>query len=268
MKAHDASRPLHMVQLRLDAAALMRQVRDLNLGRRHEDLGYAVHAALAALFGQGTVQPFSIRGEARRQGAGPKPVILGYSSKDREALTQHAETFAEPGFYQTCEWPALACKPMPRRWSAGRVLGFEIRICPVVRLASDLSTEEPAGGPRTYKKGSEMDVWLNRRLRDPQNGDASISRQQAYRDWLQQRLGQAARLESVQLRRFRRVKLIRRRQDPERTSRTLERPEAVLTGSLEILDPEHFSRLLAGGIGRHKAFGFGMLLLRAGGGHA
>ncbi|HSR53672.1 MAG TPA: type I-E CRISPR-associated protein Cas6/Cse3/CasE [Acidobacteriota bacterium] len=264
MKTNDAARPLHMVQLQLDAAALMRQVRDLNLGQRHEDLGYPVHAALAALFGQGTVQPFSIRGEARHQGVGSKPVVLGYSAQDRKALTEHAETYADPGFYQACEWPSLACKPMPRRWNAGRVLGFEVRICPVVRLASDLSTGQPAGGPRTYKKGSEMDVWLNRRLRDPQNGDVSISRQQAYRDWLQQRLGQVARLQSALLRRFRRVNLVRRKQDSERTARTLERPEAVLTGSLEILDPQGFSRLLAGGVGRHKAFGFGMLLLRAG----
>ena len=36
----------------------------------------------------------------------------------------------------------------------------------------------------------------------------------------------------------------------------------TVEGTLTVGDPDAFSRLLARGIGRHRAFGFGMLLLR------
>jgi CRISPR system Cascade subunit CasE len=42
----------------------------------------------------------------------------------------------------------------------------------------------------------------------------------------------------------------------------IERPNAVLEGTLTVGDPDAFARLLARGIGRHRAFGFGMLLLK------
>ena len=42
----------------------------------------------------------------------------------------------------------------------------------------------------------------------------------------------------------------------------LVRPSAVLEGTLSITDPVEFRQTLARGIGRHRAFGFGMLLLR------
>ena len=40
------------------------------------------------------------------------------------------------------------------------------------------------------------------------------------------------------------------------------RREAVFEGTLEVRDAALFQGLLARGVGRHRAFGFGMLLLR------
>jgi len=37
----------------------------------------------------------------------------------------------------------------------------------------------------------------------------------------------------------------------------------LIGGTLSVRDPEAFAAALAAGVGRHKAFGFGMLLLRA-----
>ena len=34
-----------------------------------------------------------------------------------------------------------------------------------------------------------------------------------------------------------------------------------MTGTLTVTDPQAFAALLSGGVGRHAAFGFGMLLL-------
>jgi CRISPR system Cascade subunit CasE len=36
----------------------------------------------------------------------------------------------------------------------------------------------------------------------------------------------------------------------------------LLRGELTVADPDAFSALLARGVGRHRAFGYGMLLLR------
>lgn len=45
----------------------------------------------------------------------------------------------------------------------------------------------------------------------------------------------------------------------------LERPQALMTGEMVIADAAAFAALLARGIGRHRAFGYGMLLLRPAG---
>ena len=47
-----------------------------------------------------------------------------------------------------------------------------------------------------------------------------------------------------------------------RLGRAPEGPDATFHGELEVGDPEAFVRILANGIGRHKAYGYGMLMLR------
>jgi CRISPR system Cascade subunit CasE len=39
-------------------------------------------------------------------------------------------------------------------------------------------------------------------------------------------------------------------------------PDATFEGRLQIGDPQAFAELVARGVGRYRAFGFGMLLLR------
>ena len=41
-----------------------------------------------------------------------------------------------------------------------------------------------------------------------------------------------------------------------------EGPDAVMRGNLTVTDSDSFVALLARGIGRHRAYGYGMLLLR------
>ncbi|GHE81823.1 hypothetical protein GCM10019059_44550 [Camelimonas fluminis] len=47
-----------------------------------------------------------------------------------------------------------------------------------------------------------------------------------------------------------------------RKGRRIEGPDATFHGSLVVTDPEAFTILLARGVGRHRAYGYGMLLLR------
>ena len=74
----------------------------------------------------------------------------------------------------------------------------------------------------------------------------------------------AVELLDVQLSAFARSKSVRRIQasaDQGRKGHASEGPDATLTGHLRITDPTAFAHLLARGVGRHRAFGFGMLLL-------
>ena len=50
--------------------------------------------------------------------------------------------------------------------------------------------------------------------------------------------------------------------DDVRNSRLIGGPDAVLAGQLRVKNQQAFAQLLAHGIGRHRAFGFGLLLLR------
>ena len=85
---------------------------------------------------------------------------------------------------------------------------------------------------------------------------AGRSRELVYADWLAERLGGAATLEpGVRLAHF-----LRRR--AARTGMAPEGPDVTLQGNLIVSDPVRFHQILANGLGRHKAYGYGMLLLR------
>jgi CRISPR system Cascade subunit CasE len=136
---------------------------------------------------------------------------------------------------------------MPPDWAAGRRLGFDIRVWPVVRTGRE--------GRRA--KLHELDAFLHESGSHPDGGmeEAGRSREAVYRDWLAARLGSAADLVECRLAKFRRVKL-------QPKDGVTEGPDATLHGELAIRDPEKFIEKLAGGVGRRKAYGFGMLILR------
>ena len=71
-------------------------------------------------------------------------------------------------------------------------------------------------------------------------------------------------VDSIRLSGFRLAKQVRQTQsrDGKRTTSTLVRPQALLEGYLTVQEPDEFTSLLKRGIGRHRAFGYGMILLR------
>jgi CRISPR system Cascade subunit CasE len=246
--------PLHLLRFDLDAVRLAREGAAAHLPTTQDDLGFVVHAMLAGLFGEGAVQPFYVLDETARQ-----VPVLAYSRRGDAELRDHAATYADPARHAACGWDGFAVKPMPDLPS-GRLLGFELRACPVVRLSSAIEVAGKDGEPQRYEAGHEVDAWLHRRfmVRNP----AEVDRETAYTAWLSDRLGTAADLKDTHLTGFRRLRLVRRDHSAVRKTAILERPEALLHGTLEIQDAATFRRLLTRGVGRHCAFGFGMLLLR------
>jgi len=235
---------MFMIDLPLYAARLTRFAHRQGHGQlADDDFGYVAHAWLAATLGELAPKPFRVL--ENRQGLR----MLGYASHPIDALREHAQTFAEPDALNVCEWSAAAGKSMPADWKTGRRLGFEVRACPVSRAER------------------ERDVYLVAVSRAQEAGTEPPSRPQVYSDWFVRQLAKEGAAQAtptaVDVVGFQRVRSQRLSHASEGTKRrTIERPDALFEGELTIENPDAFARLLARGVGRHRAFGFGMLLLR------
>ena len=235
------SGPLYMIELRPDPAALIRFAEDQGINRREdEDLGYAVHAWLAAMYGEDVPKPFRLFQDRRHL---QPPRLLAYARRSGEALSERAAVFASPLAVAVCPLrEGITSKSMPETWQAGRRLGFELLACPISRLGRN-----------------EDDVYRRHWRERDEAGAPPESRAGVYQAWLARQLREAATLDDYSLDGFRNLRLLRKGGAGRRDFLA---PQACFSGVLRVGDGEAFQRLLARGVGRHRAFGFGMLLLR------
>jgi CRISPR system Cascade subunit CasE len=251
---------LNLIQILPDSRTLAHFAH--RAGLPDDDPGYLWHRALRDAFGPIAPQPF------RYLDAATRPVrLLGYAAADADRLRQ-ALALAAPDLDRVFPFDRIGSKALPVPFAAGARLAFETRVCPVVRTRS-------SDGARQR----ELDAFVHHALgmADAPRPD----REPVYRAWLAERLAAGGgRLLGAQMTSFRLGPLVRRRHaspkgvfadEPARrllvTGRraAARRPEVVLDGILEVADPDAFTHLLARGVGRHRAFGFGMLLLRPAG---
>ncbi len=224
--------------------------------RQSADLGDALHGLLRAAFGQQAPQPFRYLDESRG--------LLAYTSLDAQTIATQV-ALADPMAAQTLglgassTQPGYRLRPFPTRWAPGQELGFEVRIRPTVR------------GVR-----GEQDAFLHAVALAGGKEGGPVERQAVYADWLRNHLASregapkqpwqdAVELLEVQLSTYTRSPIVRRTQatgDQARRGQSIEGPDATLTGRLRVTNSDAFAHLLARGVGRHRAFGFGMLLLQ------
>jgi CRISPR system Cascade subunit CasE len=237
---------LHMLQFAPDWPQLVRwaEAQRLLAVREEDDLGYALHAILRAAFDTLAPAPFAMV----RQG--PRPAqMLAYSAHAPAALREQALTFAEPKTLEVIGLGGMAAKQMPDQFAVGRRLGFTLRVRPTVRT--------DVNGDRTRTR--ERDAFLA--VISGTEPGAGPKRGEVYQEWLAKRLrAGGVEPERLALDGFRLTTTLRR--DRARKLHPLSGPDASFTGVLTVTDPTRFSTLLAHGVGRHSAFGFGMLLLR------
>ena len=248
--------PPTLVRLVPDLPGLTRAAAERGLIGRGGDLGYALHAALRAAFGEAAPKPFVLRTESRL------PQILGYVVDEPETVRTHAALppIAEADLIDPLGLSTLEARALPAAWRLGQVLDFEVRARPVIRT-------RPQGreGPTR-----ERDLFLAAIEGTPAPSElvpyrSWPERERVYTEWLARELGRggAAAIETARLVAFRRTRVLSRPLgcDGRRRQTESEGPEAVLRGRLRIEDGAGFTGLLARGVGRHRAFGFGMLLL-------
>ena len=212
------------------------------------DLGYALHALLHAAFGEHAPQPFRYL-DAEQS-------LLAYTRLSAAELAQCA-ALAEPdvaaalGFGQTLQHAGMSARPFPTQWAAGHVLGFEVRVRPIIREG---------------KTGRERDAFL---AAVEKAGGGELDRSEVSVQWLRDLLTRqgGAELVDASVTRYQLLGVTRKTQkggaDDARKSRVVCGPDVVLTGQLRVTDPQAFAQLLSRGVGRHRAFGFGLLLLRS-----
>lgn len=240
---------LHLVELPVDLRQLHLWAGTRQAPGRGSDEGLTLHHLLGEVFGPGVLQPFRLMvAPGARQGT-----LLAYAGQDADALRQGAGLSQTPSDAAAIRLDRLRSIPRPETaWQPGQRIGFDLRMRPVVRLASPLSGRTDDGEPLTFRKGAEVDAFLARALRDEE-----VTREAVYLDWLAARLAPGAELEreTSRLASFRRAIAFR-------NGRRIEGPDATVHGTLTVTDAAGFARLLAGGIGRHRSYGYGMLLLR------
>jgi len=246
--------PLFLVRAPVDMTRLSAFA--ARAGVLDDDLGYATHLALRRRFGAAGPQPFRLMPE---QG-----LILGYAA-DPARLDLPAPL---PGPLDDWSGPGAIFGPfesraMPATWPTGTRLRFDLRIRPVRRHGAASRARRAAAGARG---GGERDAFL---CAIEASEAHEPSREAVYRSWLEERLAPAADLEEAAMTGFARARVLR--SVPERPGRGrrgagIEGPDAQFEGQLRVRDGARFAALLARGLGRHAAFGHGMLLLRPGGG--
>jgi CRISPR system Cascade subunit CasE len=240
---------LHMLRLDPDPFGAARWGSAAGVFREGSDDGYLWHTLLKAAFGDLAPKPF--RHVERRTGS----YIVGYTTSDKATLLSHAQAFADPAVAEAIGLPTLAVKQMPHKFACGQRFSFEVRVRPVVR-----TTRNDKHG----KPGREVDAFLAAAHRTTE----ALSREEVYREWLMKNLGGSVSTSRIRIDALRRSRLLRRGA-PDALGRrpliTLGKqgggPDLIMAGELTVNDPEAFQALLARGLGRHRGFGFGMLLL-------
>lgn len=229
---------LGLLQCHPDPRRLAAWATRFGLATGGDDLGYALHALLAAAFGSAAPRPFRHFGDARG--------LLAYTTHDAESLQLAAQT-AAPDVHAALGLERFAVRSFPHQWAAGRRLGFELRIRPILRTS----------------QGRERDVFLAAIDRQP---GETLSREAVYAEWLRSELARegAAVVERVSLDGFRLSSSLRKAREAggKRPARRVTGPDVLFSGELSVNDPAGFATLLTRGVGRHRAFGYGMLLLK------
>lgn len=207
---------------------------------RAPDNGYVWHALLTAAFGDNAPRPFVDRIALRSN------LVLGYTAMAPDQLPTNREM--DELARAALRVNSIEKTVMPGSWRAGQSLSFEVRCRPIVRTR------------RHARSGNidEMDAAVHASIENPRAG-----REQAYSEWLERELGRegACKLEQARMVSFRRTCVLRRSQGGDRKPQLIEGPEVWMAGRLVVEQPIRFQSLLRRGLGRHRAFGFGCLLV-------
>ena len=239
---------IYMIRCAVDLPALHEWARSRKMRRQGGfDRGFVMHHLLTETFGDLAPKPFRLT-EPQRRG-GREAALHGYTSVDVSGLVEASWTFADPLQAKVLPVRSMVSKEMPVEWATGRQLGFESLVRPIVRVAREGSRGKV-----------EIDTYEHLQA---QNGDGSnISQPEAYHRWLSTQMEQHGRatLLTSRVHSFEMTRVAR-----QYARQSLPGPSAVMRGVIRVGDPCGFNNLIRRGLGRHRSYGYGLVLLRPAG---
>ena len=236
---------LYLSRIRLDLPRLFAWAAVRRLPLDDGDMGYTAHCVLRMALGDAGPQPFAIH-RLKYDWDREETVVYGYGRHDGDTLRARLTAPRDPKAAEALAAPDV--KPMPTDWPQGQRFRFTARVCPVVR--------QDRAGDRAHSR--ETDYFLVKARGKPPE-ELPLRRETVYAEWLKRELERdgAAELLEAGMTAYRQIRIRRRG-----GSAAPIKPDATFEGRLRIRDSAAFERLLARGLGRHRAFGFGMILLK------
>lgn len=241
----NGSLPFYMIRVLFQPRDLFQLIRRPVFSRLPVDIGYLIHCALKELFNERAPSPFEIMGT--EEGV---TEVLAYSDCSHIELLDSIRPDSPEGLKSAIRKGNFSSRRMPLVFPRGKLFSYRIRICPVIRKAR-------GSGKRA---GSEVDVFLAEAERI--GVKEGLDRYEIYRKWFESKMvgKKCVDIHSVRISEMKLDKMLRRGR--ERQAQTLVRPNVVFQGIGKVAEPDSFRDLVRNGFGRHKAFGFGMLLLK------
>ncbi len=234
---------LHLVAFAMERAKLTSFAAARGTIPPSGDLGYAFHQVLNETFGADAPRPFHFFDEFGGQLVAYSPHGAGKLQEIALRQCQELKTWALAS--EALDLASMSARPLPESWTPEMCYRFSVRTRPVCRVAR----HQERGLPR------ESDVFLRAVASKPDN-NKWIDKQEVYTAWFREQIPKAAAsLKSVHISRLGRTQVYRK------GAPQLEGPDVTFSGVLQIGDPAAFQDCLKRGVGRHRAFGFGMILL-------
>jgi len=227
---------MHLIQVEVNYTNAIRHLRAVTGRRPLSDDSLVVKTVLTETFSGAYVRPWAVHARY-----GPRLVIVGYGDDDQTVLNERRR-LALPSL-QAAVGDACSVQMPPVR--NGEDYRFGVRLVPTLRVTRN--------GERRH---GERDAFLVEADRAGPN--AGLMRDTVYTGYLTDRI-LGAEITACRLDGFRLVRLSRPAKQGE-AQKTM--PEAILSGTLAVTDPDAFSQCLRSGIGRQRAYGYGMLRLQ------
>lgn len=239
------TQPLYLLHVPVDSRALAEWIGGQVSHYRQftPDNGLALHKLLSGLFGKGVVQPFRLFTPSVGSWS-----LYGYSAQNAESLRETAKEVAMPEMEPLLQLDKLRSKEMPASFPVGKRLGFDVLVRPTRRK----SHEDPETKKSTVREGDAYTFAYDKAKKEDQ---PIPLRNDVYEAWLKEKLAPAAEVEIARLVSMAQTRICR-------NGKFLDGAEAVFQGTLKVTDSDAFREGLQKGIGRHRAYGYGMILLR------
>ena len=226
------------------------------------DQDQAIHKLLVESFGTNAPRPHRLMEKARKTQA---TQLYGYTSASQEELRNRAQACADPLQAAILPPETIMTKPMPEDWQSGETFGFNLRVRPMIRSWHTRESQDPDFPDQVHvmKWKYATDAYFRDSQKRAEKGLPPRDRTEVYREWLDELLkrqggAQLMKGSNLMVDSFRKSP-----KDVKRNSSGALGPEAVVRGTLVVIDPGAFRELLRNGAGRYKAYGYGMVLLRA-----